>query len=59
MSLMARVSPSGWALGRDDSFVPVADGQVDGRGAAAGVARCVHGRAPCGWAASAPGGERS
>ncbi len=59
MALMARVGPSGRALGRDDSVVPVADGRVDGRGAAAAVARCVHEWAPRGGAAGAPGGERS
>ncbi len=59
MSLMARVGPIGRALGRDDSVVPVADGRVDGRGVAAGVARGVHGRVRRGWAANAPRGERS
>ncbi len=59
MSLMARVGPSVRALGRDNSVVPVADGRVDGRGAASGVARYVQGRVRCGWTASAPGGERS
>ncbi len=59
MALRMQGGPSGRALGRDDSVVPVADGQVDSRGATVGVARCVHGQVRCGGAANAPGGERS